>query len=287
MSQTEKAAYFNALKAAGVMFDRHYREYSTAELKAACDKLVENNPALAAKVGLINPPPSDDDGCGGEHSPASNPGCIMRPANPVTPPKTSADPEAAAFFGFDAPSPAPNPAPTAPSIPVARRDPNEMAGARLNTQPKDEPIRIDPDTGVAWYQEEVRKPAYPKPRGRRILRKRDAAAVKQTVKAGDYTETFEVSGDPRNLQDTEVKITLPSYQVGIYNDPRYPFRVVCYNGNEGFHRDDVIAFWGGAELVPSWIKRKYVENYLCYDMRSVIQQIQSEYRELQLNRGRR
>ena len=57
-------------------------------------------------------------------------------------------------------------------IPVRSIDENEMAGQRLNTHTGDEPLRID-ENGLVWYQEEVRKPAYPKPRGRRVLRYND------------------------------------------------------------------------------------------------------------------
>lgn len=156
-----------------------------------------------------------------------------------------------------------------------------MAGVRQNSKENDEPIRTD-EQGRVWYQEEVLKPAFPKPRGRRVLKYMEAGVREQTVKNGDYTETFEVSGDPANAVQAEVKITLPSYQVGIYKDPRFPFKVVTYNGNEGFDLDDVQLFYGGAELVPNGVKRKYVENVLCYDIRSTVRAINEEYRQQQL-----
>ena len=80
----------------------------------------------------------------------------------------------------------------------------------------------------------------------------------------------------------EVKITLPSYQVGIYKDPRFPFKIHCYNGREGFNLFEVQRYYGGAELVPEECKRVYIENDLCYDVRTVIRAIQSEHRQLQL-----
>lgn len=252
MSQSDKASLYGALKAAGVKFPKHYREYTTEELQMAYDK-------LAASA----PPPEPE------------------PAGPTLEEVLAApgtDPEAAAFFGL-------NVQPIEPSTqapPVRHADPEEMAGARLNTQAPDEPLRIDPESGRAWFQEEVRKPATPKPRGRRVLRYRDPGAVTQTVRDGEYTETFEVAGDPRNAREQEVKITLPSYQVGIYQDPRFPFKTICYNGNEGFDLHDVQNFYGGAELVPPSVKRKYVENVLCYDIRSVVAAINQEYRDLQL-----
>ena len=159
-------------------------------------------------------------------------------------------------------------------------DPNELPGQRLNTQPEDEPIRID-DQGRLWYQEEVLKPAYPKPRGRRVLTYIERGVKKLTVQNGEYLETFEIAGEgtPR---PAEVKITLPSYQVGIYKDPRFPFRIHCYNGREGFALFEVQQFFGGSELVPESCKRIYIENDLCYDVRSVIRTIQNEHRQLQL-----
>ena len=174
----------------------------------------------------------------------------------------------------------PSPAPSAPSIPVASADPNEMPGQRLNTKAEDEPIRVD-EQGRIWYQEEVRKPAYPKPRGRRVLKYLETGVETKSVQSGDYVETFEVAGSGPG-KPAEVKITLPSYQVGIYKDPRFPFRIHCYNGREGFNLFEVQRYYGGAELVPEECKRVYIENDLCYDVRTVIRAIQNEHRQLQL-----
>jgi hypothetical protein len=101
-----------------------------------------------------------------------------------------------------------------------------------------------------------------------------------TTKAGDYTETFEIPGTEQ--RQAEVRVTLPAYQVGIYRDPRFPFKVHCYNGVEGFDLFEVQDFWGGAELVPAEVKRMYVENDLCYDIRTTVRAIEAEYRHLQL-----
>lgn len=147
----------------------------------------------------------------------------------------------------------------------------------------DEVLRTD-DAGRQWLQEEVRKPAYPKPRGRRVLTYVDPGVEKQTVKNGEYVETFEVPGN-RTTRTAEIKITLPSYQVGIYRDRRYPFRVHTYNGREGFNLADVERFYGGAELVPQECKRVYIENDLCYDMRSVVAAIRAEHRQMMLQKG--
>ena len=232
MSQAEKSAYYQALKAAGVEFNKHYREYTVQELKAAYDGMAARNREMPAIQKPVQQPPIEQQ-------------LARRPAPPVR-----------------------------------AKDPNELAGQRQR-QDRDEPIRTD-DEGRVWYQEEVLKPAYPKPRGRRVLKYMEAGVKEQTVKNGDYVETFEVSGDPTHAREAEVKITLPSYQVGIYKDPRFPFKVVTYNGNNGFDLDEVQAFYGGAELVPPEVKRMYVENVLCYDIRSTVRAINTEFRQQQL-----
>lgn len=235
MSQSEKASYYRTLKDAGIQFDKHYREYSTEELKVAYDALVSERPELTAQP--------------------------------------EGDPEAtAAFFGRrDA---------TQPPAPVAEANPAEMPGQRLNTQSLDEPIRVD-EEGRIWYQEEVRKPAFAKPRGRRVLKYMETGVKEVVTKNGEYVETFEVAGDGPAVP-SEVKITLPSYQVGIYKDKRFPFRIHVYNEQRGFDLFEVQDYYGGSELVPQEIKRVYVENVLCYDIRTTVRAIQKEYRQLQL-----
>jgi hypothetical protein len=183
------------------------------------------------------------------------------------------------------PEPAPEPEfmpePEPMPEPIPRpRDPEEMPSQRLNTQDEDEIIRVD-EQGRQWIQEEVLKPAYPKPRGRRVLTYIDTGVEQKSVQSGEYVETFEVAGKGTG-RPAEVKITLPSYQVGIYKDPRFPFKVITYNGRNGFDLFDVQKYYGGAELVPVECKRTYIENVLCYDIRTVIRAIQTEHRHLQL-----
>ena len=160
-------------------------------------------------------------------------------------------------------------------------DPNEMPSQRLNTQGDDEVIRVD-EHGRKWLQEEVRKPAYPKPRGRRVLKYMETGTTVETVQNGEYVETFEIAGTEAG-RPAEVKITLPSYQVGVYKDPRFPFKIHCYDGREGFDMFDVEAFYGGPELIPASVKRVYIENVLCYDIRSVVRTITAEHRQLMLS----
>lgn len=287
MSQSEKSSYFQALKAAGVQFEKHYREYTTDYLRQSYDRLVAE--------GVITPPapmhvPT-------EVVPSDLPGAQVldstqrfAEAGPAPEQQSTADPSAAAFFGYDvepvqSPAAAPTPAPQ--TVPVSGPPRNELAGARQNAVDAGEVIRVDELTGRKIIQEEVKKPAYPKSRGRRVLKYMDTGVQKQTVKAGDYTEEFEIPGDPANARPAEVRITLPSYQVGISIDPRFPmFKIITYNGNEGFDLFDVQKFYGGAELVPAEIKRKYVENTLCYDIRTVVRAIETEYRQLVLAKGR-
>ena len=158
---------------------------------------------------------------------------------------------------------------------------DELPGARMNTKLPDEVIHVD-SQGRQWLQKEMQKPAYPKPRGRRVLTYMEPGTVEETVVNGEYTETFEVAGKGRE-RPSEVKITLPSYQVGIYRDPRFPFKVRTYGGREGFDLQDVETYYGGPELVPTTVKRVYIESDLCYDIRSVIAAIRAEHRQLQLS----
>ena len=266
--QTLKSQYYKELKEAGVQFSKPYRQYTVDELEAGMEKLraaraQREAEALAAAEQLQqreSPLPPFE-----EPAPAPAP---QPQAQAQQPPPSMADLADAAV-------------PPVPQAPVAERDPNEMAGQRLNTKDELEPIRTDPETGFIWFQEEVLKPGFAKPRGRRVLRTQDSAAKKVTVQSGEYTETFEVAGDgPR--QATEVKITLPSYQTGIYLDPRYPFKIHTYNGVKGFDFFEVGNYYGGIDLVPPGIKRMYVENVLCWDIRTTILAINQEYRQLQL-----
>jgi hypothetical protein len=253
MSQTEKAAYYQALKEGGIAFEKHYRDYSTDELRQSYITLTGNTEPL---------------------TPAPEPPAPEKHPNPPSLPLPSAgdDLPPSDFYGLRRAEPKPPPAPPL--------NPSEMAGERLNSTPEGAVIRVD-EGGRKWLQEEIRKPAYPKPRGRRVLTYMDSGTEEQSIKVGDYIETFEVAGSgPARL--AEVKVTLPSYQVGIYIDPRFPFKVHVYNGQQGFDLFDIQDYYGGAELVPAEIKRIYVENVLCYEIRTVVRAIETEYRQLQL-----
>ena len=271
MSAARKGFYFRRLKAAGVTLDRHFRDYTE-------DELIEAD-RMAIEAGLYAAPTEEE--LAELEAKIHKPKAKERPALVEPEP----DPELTSFFGMARPEPEPEPEPTvsqAVAPAPVRPELGEMAGERQNTTDVDEVLYVD-EEGRQWLQREVLKPAFPKPRGRRVLHYMDPGVKQESAKDGDYTETFEVAGDPRNAQPAEIKITLPSYQVGIYRDPRFPFKVVTYNGKSGFDREEVEAFYGGTEMVPPVAKRAYVENVLCYDMRSVIRAINEEYRQLRLS----
>lgn len=264
MSAAEKGFYFRRLKGAGVTLDRHYRNYTTTELVEADKMAIEN--------GLLEAPTPE------ELAELTERVHKKKPREAPAESETPSEPAPAGFFGYQDSEPLPE----VEAAAQARPELGELAGERLNTKAPEDILYVD-EEGRSWLQKEVLKPAFPKPRGRRVLRYSDPGVVKQSAKEGEYTETFEVAGDPRNAVPSEIKITLPSYQVGIYRDPRFPFKVITYNGNSGFDRQEVESFYGGAELVPPVAKRTYVENVLCYDMRSVIRAVNEEFRMIRLS----
>lgn len=245
MSHAEKSAYYRELKAAGVAFEKTYQQYSTDELKAAVQLLRE-------RTGYVPPEP--------EPEPLTPIPDFTQMAQPALETPVSAQPHQ--------------------SMAELPTQVQQMAGVDLNRKAEDEPLFTDPETGFVWYQREVRKPSMAQPRGRRVLRYLDTGTKQQTVQEGQFLETFEVAGNAQ--REAEVKVTLPSYQVGIYKDPRFPFKVHVYNEKRGFDLFEVQAFYGGADLVPPEVKRVYVENSLCYDIRTTVRAIQTEARQLEL-----
>ena len=158
-------------------------------------------------------------------------------------------------------------------------EPEEIAGIRRSDG--EEVIRIDAD-GKQWIMDEVRKPGYPKPRGRIVREYIDSGVKTVEIKDqnGSVVERYEMPGEERTR--SQVKITAPSYQVGVYRDPAVLgefFKIHTYNGAAGFDFFDVEKYWGGPRMVPQTCKRIYVSTTLCYDIDSVIQAINDEYRE--------
>lgn len=251
MSQQYKSILYKQLQASEAPITKHYREWSVDDLKATL-----------TEQGIVPAPEAQE-----------APSQASSSAEEETPP--------ASYFGYEEPAPAPATKLEETTVVMSSEpDPNELPGQRLNTNSLDDVIRID-EQGRRWHQEEVKKPAYPKPRGRRVLKYMETGVRTETVQAGEYVETFEVAGNEAS-RPAEVKITLPSYQVGIYTDPRFPFKIHCYDGREGFDFAEVQAYYGGSALVPDSCKRIYIENDLCYDIRSVVRTIQAEHRHLQL-----
>jgi len=192
-----------------------------------------------------------------------------------------------------APQPVPQPQPVAVPAPepvdewpnVPRSDEaDKVAGLRMRTHGPDDPVRIDTQ-GRIWYQDEVRKPATASPRARSVLTYQDSGfkTVEDRNQLGLLEESFEVPGDESRTM--QVKVTLPSWQVGIYKDPRLPFRVHIYNDIRGFHRLDVVKYYGGMDNVPSSITTIYVGGDLCYDIVKTRDAIEREYRERVLRIG--
>lgn len=227
MGQPEKSRYYQALKAAGVKFDLHYREYTEEQLYQAWLHL-----------------PKD-----------------LREKHPVD---------------FEIPEILPVPP---AKEPVRSNKPLDVLAGVRRDNPEDEVIRVD-DEGREWYQDEIRKSSIPKPRARRKLQYVETGVKEVEVRNGEYTETFEVAGDSHSV--SEVRVTLPTYQVGRYRDPRFPFSVHIYNEQRGFDLFEVEDYYGGKELVPDTVKRIYIDSVLCYDMKSVINAIEEEARRLQL-----
>lgn len=163
-------------------------------------------------------------------------------------------------------------------IKIKLAKPDEVAGLRTNTVDEDEPIRTD-ENGLIWFQDEVKKSAFPRPRLRRVLDYTDTGSKTHTVKGADgFTETFEMPGEQSVA--AQVRVTMPTYQVGIYKDPRFPFKIHTYNGRRAFDLFEVQKYFGGPDLVPEAVKRVYVSSTLCYDMRTTIREIQQMARTL-------
>lgn len=269
MSNQLKGALYRALKAEDVPLEKPYAQYTVQELESAYGLLATGDPAVPADPMTHQ---ANVDFAAKAQAAATQPQPVRvsrQPAQVQRPqPPAPADPYA--------------------DVPRLRRDEREMAGQRINQLKEGEALRVDPDTNFVWFQEEVTKPAFPKPRGRRVMTYVETGVRVDRAKEGDYVESFEVAGNEQ-ARTAEVKVTLPSYQVGCYKDPRFPFKIHVYQDNTGFDREEIEKFWGGRELVPSWVKKKYVENVLCYDMGSVITEINREHRDLvlQAQRGAR
>lgn len=155
-------------------------------------------------------------------------------------------------------------------------------GLNSGEGPNGKPIRRDSRNRV-WYQDEIRKPAIPGPRVRKITRTKGTGTTVQERRDenGAVVESYEVSdGQSRDLEITTVQ---PSWQVGIYKDPTLPFKVYTYNGQYGFSYDEIVKYYGGFHHVPN-IKQRYIGYALCYDIVSTREALEQELRDRRLQR---
>ena len=280
MAQSQKSAYFKALKEQGVTFPKHYREYSTEEFAGAWGILRESNPDLP------------------EFPPGAGPDEIVPPKQDETAELRRQLDEASALLAkmaaFVTASQAGAPAPAAPAAPAAPPAPDvkenvhgldlsKFAGVTQNTHGPNDIVKVD-EFGNQWLQVEVRKADGLRPRGRRVLRFENPAVTVSEVRGEDGTmESFEIPDTSKPTTPSEVRITLPSFQTGIYRSPSFPFRIHTYNGARGFDLEDVQNYYGGKDLVPSSVKKIYVYTDLCYDIPSVVSTIREEHARLVLN----
>lgn len=259
MAQGDKSAFYQALKRAGYEFDKHYRDYTTDELQTLAKGLDLNVQAPVPKDAL---PPRPDEVAELREQLAQVTSTVTALGELLLAERAAKQPPAA-------------PAPTGGPVPAK---PEEYAGVTADTTTADGVIEVDA-YGNEWYQREVTKPASPRPRGRRVLRYNDPGVKTEQIKVGDYVETFEVAGDGTQTRPSEITVTLPSFQTGIYKQPNMPFKIHTYNGKRGFDLFEVQAYFGGADLVPDTVKRTYVSNDLCYDIQSTVRTIENLYRE--------
>ncbi|UTN92912.1 hypothetical protein SEA_BIRDFEEDER_46 [Microbacterium phage Birdfeeder] len=170
-------------------------------------------------------------------------------------------------------------------VPFSDRGANR-AGLTFNTHGPNDPLRVD-SLGRVWYRDEVAKPAIPQ---RRMIRRTktmssDVVTIKTKRPDGGFDESFEIAGDEQH--EVEVKITMPSSQVGIYRDPRFPFRIHQYNGRRAFDYEEIRNYYGGLDLIPKSVQDKtvYIDSDLCFDMNAVRDAIEREYNMKVLGRN--
>lgn len=161
---------------------------------------------------------------------------------------------------------------------------SRRAGLTFNTHGPDDPLRVD-STGKVWYLDEVPKPARPLPRMVRKVRYVNTGTVERQRRLdnGQLDESFEIPGTGTEIG--EIKVTLPSMQVGVYKDQRLPFKIHYYNGQRAFDRLDVVKYFGGLDLVPTSIGTLYVGSDLCYDIKQTMDTMERMLRDLQLGRS--
>ena len=164
---------------------------------------------------------------------------------------------------------------------LREQTPDTIPGLRTNTHGDQVPLRID-ETGKIWYQDEIVKSAFPKERGKRILDYVDPGVRTVHIRDtnGSIVESFEMPGDQKKV--SQARISLPAYQIGLYRDPALLgefFKIHVYREKRVFDLFDVQKYFGGPRMVPQTCKREYTDTVLGYEIESVLQAIQDEYRE--------
>lgn len=275
MGQAEKAALYARAKELKAPLEKQYRQYTVAELQQLVDqqKVVQFLPAEPV-TQAVSP----------EEQPAVLEALFGSPA-PTPPLSAESRVDLVAAEAVRQEAPKRQAAAEQSLIPPAWLalpvlDPDPIAGLR----PSDVPHRRDKE-GRIWFVDPIPKSLTVKPRARRRNTYVNPGTTQEVIKYADgSTETVEVAGELNRV--SEVTTTLPSYQVGVYIDPKFPlFKIHVYNELEGFDYFDVVNYWGGESSVPDTCKRIYVQTDLCFEMRSVIAAIESAYRELQLTKA--
>jgi hypothetical protein len=156
-----------------------------------------------------------------------------------------------------------------------------VPGLRTNTHGDEKPLRID-ETGKIWYRDYIPKPGYAKERGKRHITYTDPGVKTVHVRdANDsIVESFEMPGDSK--RESRATIALPAYQIGCYRDPAVLgefFKIHVYGDKQVFDLFDVQRYFGCPRQVPPVVKRDYADTMLGYDIDSVLQAINDEYRE--------
>lgn len=255
MTQAERKELWDELKTRGFQPTKHYRDYSVGELRSQLAS--ERSYAAQQEVRQAPAPEPEDD----------------FPVPTFQVPETTAQPQPSA--------PAPDPR-FEQTVQALRDQPADtVPGLRLNTHGEEKPLRIDAD-GKIWYKDEITKASYPKERGKRVIEYVDPGVKTQIIRDsnGSIVESFEMPGDQHRI--SQARISLPAYQIGLYRDPALLgefFKIHVYQDRRGFDLFDVERYFGGKHQIPQTCKRTYVDTVLCYDIDSVLQAIQDEYRE--------
>lgn len=293
----DRSSLYRQAKEAGIELEKPYTSYKAAELRTL---LADHEAAVLMEKALEDAVPAPD-GPTPADSPAEPPQVAASQPRVAAPsPATPATPRAAETATQ---APATRPAQTITElemvvatfkqrgalvegshlrykdyfVPVHDRG-ADRAGL-THDYPADRPVRVDLQ-GRIWFRDDVPKPAIPRARMTRKTRYTDPGVKEERTfrEDGRIDEIYEVAGE--EAREMTVTTTLPSYQVGRYKDPRFPFMVHVHNRQQGFDYHDVINFYGGRELVPGTIKTVYIGNMLCYHISSTVQTIENSYSQL-------